>query len=110
MSTHTPGPWVVRHFPTARGGTMAAWILDALPDQDGKVIANAIATAAGTNEDMDANARLIAAAPDLLAACEAILDKLDYLRDLWGDEGVTRSLCGKVRTAVLNAKTIGGGE
>jgi hypothetical protein len=73
MSKHTPGPWVVRQFPTARGGTIAHWILDAIPDVDGKVVANAIAVASGTNDDAEANAHLMAAAPDLLAACKAFL-------------------------------------
>ena len=44
------------------------------------------------------------AAPDLLDACEAMLNRLDYLRNLWGDEGVTRTLCDQVRAAVARAK------
>ena len=47
---------------------------------------------------------LIAAAPDLLDACEAIQNRLTYLRNLWGDEGVTRSLCDQVNAAILKAK------
>jgi hypothetical protein len=70
---HTPGPWVMRRFPTSRGGCQAWWILDSIPDgPNGQVIANAIAQATGTNDDEEANARLISASPDLLAACEAL--------------------------------------
>jgi hypothetical protein len=70
MSTpkFTPGPWVVRKFPTRAYARNAHWVLDAIPDDGDKVIANAICQMASTNDDEDANARLIAAAPDLYAA------------------------------------------
>jgi hypothetical protein len=76
MSTHTPHPWVLRTFPTAAGGRPALWILDAIPDQDGKVVANAIAQVAMSNDDALANGNLLKAAPDLLAACEAHVEGL----------------------------------
>jgi hypothetical protein len=74
---HTPEPWVMRTFPTAAGGRPALWILDAIPDQDGKVVANAIAQVAMSNDDAIANGHLLKAAPDLLAACEAALPALN---------------------------------
>ena len=74
---HTPGPWVKRKFPTGRGGIPVWWILDSIPDRDGQVIANAICYTAGTNDDADANATLLEAAPDLLAACEALIEMAD---------------------------------
>ena len=101
---HTPGPWVKRKFPTGRGGIPVWWILDSIPDRDGQVIANAICYTAGTNDDVDANAALLEAAPDLLAACEKVLMNLDYLRATWGDEGVTRTVADAVRAAVAKAK------
>jgi hypothetical protein len=109
VSEHTPGPWVARVFPTAAGGRNSTWILDAIPDQDGKVIANAICQTAASNDDQAANARLIAAAPDLLAACRAFLAQLDYLRDLWGDEGVTRTIADKARHALSTLDNNEGG-
>lgn len=39
----------------------------------------------------------------LLAASWAVLSKLDYLRGLWGDEAVSRSLCDQLRAAVAAA-------
>lgn len=76
MSKHTHGPWVVRRFPTARGGLDCWWVLDSLPDENGQVVANAICTLTMSNDDAEANARLIAAAPYLLEACKAMQGEL----------------------------------
>ena len=72
-TTHTPGPWVARQYPTGRHAAMGWWVLDSTPDVDGKVVANAICSVAATNDDTPANALVIAAAPDLKAACETLL-------------------------------------
>lgn len=74
MSTYTPGPW--RAFdPEGRGG-------DAIPiiDAQGVMFAAVEAidiTDEQAHERQQANARLIVAAPDLLAACNAALAYLD---------------------------------
>lgn len=69
MNKHTPGPWIVRGKPGNRfirteiiGGkaTTVAWI-DSL-----------------SAEAELPNARLIAAAPDLLAACELAIDLFQF--------------------------------
>ena len=67
MSRHTPGPWgriiadgyTVRH-PQIYSGTGP--------------VANATWLGDGRVDELNANARLISAAPDLLAALEALLD------------------------------------
>ena len=66
MSEHTPGPWELawedgKHgvIGQTTGGKLVA-IVGNNPDD-------------GRNDERKANARLIAAAPDLLAACEAVL-------------------------------------
>ncbi len=71
MSAHTPGPWFVTHVPTSAGSAFrigsafaekgCAWIY---ADGIRKGIVDAIPRA----QELAANARLIAAAPDLLAA------------------------------------------
>jgi len=68
---HTPGPWIIRHeqgspWPTLHGKGSSGWIAQvpmSLPNQ--------------------ANARLIAAAPDLLAVLEGLVNSVDEygLRD-----------------------------
>ena len=72
---HTPGPWIVHGGPGRLHHYLA--VIDSIPDVDGKVVANCICHVATTNEDSDANSRLIAAAPDLLAACKRYLDAMD---------------------------------
>jgi len=65
MTAHTPGPWDA--YETAghdRHGQSAVY------DQNGKDIAIVY--------DGDANARLIAAAPELLEACQRSLDTMQW--------------------------------
>ena len=68
MSEHTPGPWMV-----ARGVPAA---VDAV---SGGLVAEAVGGFHRSYEEETANARLIAAAPDMLA-------ELKRLRDVVGDE------------------------
>lgn len=63
---HTPGPWQA-DGPFVRDGTCS--VADARPTH-----------ADVTGDEVLANARLIAAAPELLAACKALMDGLD---DYW---------------------------
>lgn len=60
-TTHTPGPWTVRLSELFDGHYIVSEVEDRSPDED---------------EDY-ANARLIAAAPDLLAAAKFAADALD---------------------------------
>ena len=78
MSKHTPGPWIVQGPNIATAGT------DTQPL--GYVIAhclNPYAGATGAADRVEANARLIAAAPDLLTelrkARAALKERLDEL-------------------------------
>jgi hypothetical protein len=68
-SQFTPGPWKVFGRPYDRYFA----VIDSIPDRDGAVVANCICHVALTNEDAKANANLIAAAPELLAACESLV-------------------------------------
>jgi hypothetical protein len=62
---HTPGPWEAENESVSAGFDMVADVFGA------------------TTEQRDANARLIAAAPDLLAALKALVgnDSVRYLDD-----------------------------
>lgn len=72
MSTakHTPGPWVVQEYSDGFG-------VSAIADDDLEAICTMIVP---INGDEESNARLIAAAPELLEALELALsfDKPDY--------------------------------
>lgn len=60
---HTPGPWAYVRNPES-----TRWIIDSEP-------AHAIACTAGFEPDNEANARLIAAAPELLEALEELAER-----------------------------------
>ena len=73
MSKHTPGPWRVvdswnDHMVEGQNGEEIIW-------QDGPH---------DTPTINEANARLIAAAPDLLAALEQLVAVKDYSDRIWG--------------------------
>ena len=72
MTQHTPGPWR-----THKPGTTP----DDFP-MNGRITTERsvwIADVMGLNEECEANARLIAAAPDSLAACKLLLDVLERM-------------------------------
>ena len=71
---HTPGPWTFgegrdnRHYEVDQMGTGGgAW------SSICEVAANTLGSREVTAAEAEANARLIAAAPDLLAACKRVL-------------------------------------
>ena len=66
MSAHTPGPW--RAVPNAPG------ISDTVIDSGRRVVADVISRK--STDELRANARLIAAAPELLDALEGLLNAL----------------------------------
>lgn len=79
---HTPGPWVVDRSADGRTGTR---ITTAGPMFEGATLPMEVARitkSRGPAGDYMANARLIAAAPQLLAALEALVARCD------GAEGV----------------------
>lgn len=81
----TPGPWLVREFPAGRGGRGKLYVMDSIPDgPDGKVRANLIASET-TCLESKANARLIAAAPDLYEALCNMLSGWRYIREVHGN-------------------------
>jgi hypothetical protein len=82
MSTqHTPGPWTT--FPKAR---LTVW-----SESTGCVVAGSIG--ARTPDECDANAALIAAAPDLLARLESLLFDLDAIGYADEDDEVSGAEC-----------------
>mgnify|MGYP003341995656 CR=1 FL=1 len=73
MNTHTPGPW--KHYDDSENSVHRHEIV-AL----GKTVARIYCTNGAQIEDA-ANARLIAAAPDLLEALQEILEQPNYTWD-----------------------------
>ena len=69
MNSHTPGPWTV-HWGMAQGGE-GHFIMDSRDLQQFSHIATV--TFHDDENDTKANARLIAAAPELLEACQMLV-------------------------------------
>ena len=64
MSAHTPGPWTEGYLPQHRMRIVA---------EGGKTTICDVALWVADYSEQAANARLIAAAPELLEACKAVL-------------------------------------
>ncbi len=104
MSNHTPGPWYIdADEPEAKG----------IPITNGAGFIADVGTLGPSDDEDRANARLVAAAPDLLAALEEVTTEL-----FWMDHGPRDSdrkafarrveeLRGLARAAIAKAK---GGE
>jgi hypothetical protein len=76
MTTHTPGTWTVDDTPDCNGNW---WITAHWTEQDGDITIDSSKTIAVVEgwKNGPANARLIAAAPDLLAALERIANIIE---------------------------------
>lgn len=73
MSKHTPGPWAVNRYITSGNQSLGFHITG---PRDGSVSPVCVGEDTGYGE-IDANARLIAAAPDLLVALRSIVEEVD---------------------------------
>lgn len=84
MSTHTPGPWLARQYVSGH------W--EVVDDESASRIAGVVGRHAGQGDD-GANARLIAAAPELLKAAIAALDFFNETRvgREWIEQGGTEA-------------------
>lgn len=92
---HTQGPW---HVTTNQHGH---WIYD----KKGYLVSNASGNIYETNAAIEANARLIAAAPDLLEAlllCECEISMHKGLA--WSNAEAVNDAIAKARTAIAKAK------
>ena len=95
MSGHTPGPWTLTN-----GGYIhakpTAEHLAKFPKNKRVSVGHVVTFAECTDEQATANARLIAAAPDLLAALRALID------DSWSN--ISGQLCVPSKATVNAAR------
>lgn len=75
---HTPGPWGLDSNPRHVVRYESA--------NEGRIVDIAIALGSFDSDEADANAHLIAAAPELLVACRLLLHRLVELDTELGDE------------------------
>lgn len=96
MSEHTPGPWRVGLAQTVNGGR--GWTVVDIVGADGACFMD---TRHYSEERRDADSRLIAAAPDLLAALRYIAEKQ------WSSlcaEVAAEDMCNEARAALARAE------
>ena len=98
--THTPGPWQQINLEDASGWVIVNYI------SEYSFIEICELSNVVTYSEQLANAHLIAAAPELLEACQALKADLDYLQNLWSKEGITDGNVDRLNTAI--AKATGG--
>ncbi len=96
MSGHTPGPWL------ADDGEGGDWVVAA--ESDGDVIAP-LFMATGHYDDAKANAYLIAAAPDLLAALRDLMPLMAECDCINSDRQQPLCPCRAARAAIAKAAT-----
>jgi hypothetical protein len=100
---HTPGPWEV----TGKSGDDVIIETQAeMPDPDHVYGRNTVVGSSEWTFCRAEDARLIAAAPDLLAACRAALSQIEGMRDLWtlaGEDGNGPRLVAQLRAAIARA-------
>ena len=79
MSKHTPGPWEISEW----SGMCGKGNVSIIGADDRKI--GKLNSLRHTALEDDANAKLVAAAPELLEACEWMLEVLDAIHeDYWG--------------------------
>lgn len=90
-TTHTPGPWQFDG--------------QVILDEDGSHVASPIGCdTVDCDDEAIANARLIAAAPDLLAACEAFLGEIDEIDACGQRHGIGAEIIAAVEAAIAKAR------
>lgn len=97
MSKHTPGPWRFSDN-TKWWKTNPFSVTVPKKGVHGTAVANIPARATISMEEAQANARLIAAAPDLLAALNAMLTHMGLDEDEW-----TKPTFDQARAAIAKA-------
>lgn len=100
MSKHTPGKWMVRHASYGRNGCV---IMDVYVARDGDNMSIAADISdPDTGEFSIANARLIAAAPELLGSLEMCIRSMESL--LPDFNPFDQAAYDKARAAIAKAK------
>ena len=107
MPQHTPGPWMVHPYINQQGPHNKA--KDVGPNGLALAVALGRFEAAWSEED-EANARLIAAAPDLLAALKDVMEGDHYEEcptpyfEEKGVSGECSAKCARMRAAIAKAE------
>lgn len=104
----TPGPWTMVQGRCEAGTLQAWWDVDGAPEplvhgtDVGPLFPQGVCMVYGHGGAAAANARLIAAAPDLLAACRAAQQAWGAIEAVWRafEDGATKSFMEDMRQAL----------
>jgi len=99
------GEWTLMNPPESRRASDGLRVIPILANKapDGDMMpAQVYGT---TPERRMARARLIAAAPDMLAACREALLQIEYLHDKFQDTGTGHAALSRLRAAIAKATT-----
>ena len=91
MTAHTPGPWEL----VCNGGPIEEFQVGNLS----RAVCSAWVLATGDADETSANARLIAAAPDLLAVIQELSESAEY----WSEYEVPLGIVDRIRAAITKA-------
>ena len=94
MSNHTPGPWLI----------VSTYVRTAINTAQGIHVAMVNWWKGISVKEHEANARLIAAAPDMLEALEWLSNEFDCRDDEYGVVGFTRDEFRKAEAAIRKAR------
>lgn len=112
MSAHAPGPWRAGYgdgVTGPRAAPSAYWdetTISHVPVRRGKEVVCWVASSRETDDDLLPDARLIAAAPEMLEAlreAEACAMRNGWMMDAQDDDRFAKALCG-IRAAIAKAE------
>jgi hypothetical protein len=103
---HTPGPWEIAEAGSWKDGKRTSTEYFVRRPGDDVAIASEIIDPANNDEPSEANARLIAAAPDLLAELERSIDVIQALHGdvAWDTFHNNAPEMKRIRAAIAKAK------
>lgn len=102
-SQHTPGPWIASGSQILQGGQLKDWklVIASLPSRSD--LQPKLDSAAKNYGERNANARLIAAAPELLEALRGLYSSLAWHIDNHGHFGMDQKRMDAARAAIAAA-------
>jgi hypothetical protein len=110
-SEHTNGPWFAYHQNEHHEWQIGAGVPPEDADNDGHyefIVAQTFGGIGSDDSESDANARLIAAAPDLLAvhldSVEILEIVLEEREEIVGEDEVLRNLISRIKEVVAKAE------
>ena len=98
MSKHTPGPWLIDSRCSTHVVALTRPICSAGGYANNSVPSDDLAS------ENNANARLIAAAPEMLDMLTEAHNQIEYLSEKFGETGTSNTMCARIRHLIAKAE------